>query len=288
MSIVFSTVEALRDSLRGIKADVKSMKSIGLVPTMGALHAGHLSLVERAKRENNCVVVSIFVNPLQFGMGEDFSRYPRDFESDRQACQKAGVDLIFAPPAEQIYHSKEITKVVPPDAMTSVMCGRSRVDHFTGVATVVTKLLNIVQPHRAYFGQKDGQQLAIIRRTVRDLNFGTEVVACPTLRMETGLALSSRNQYLNSGQLIVAASLYKSLKLAEVVCQAGEKDGKILISVVKNHLSPQVDLEYVELVDAETLQSVSKVEKASMLAIAGRVGNTRLIDNILLNVDNST
>ncbi len=282
MSIVFSTVETLRDSLRGIKS---SNRSIGLVPTMGALHEGHLSLINRAKRENSCVVVSIFVNPLQFGEGEDFSRYPRDFERDRQFCQKAGVDLIFAPSSAQIYPNQiieETTKVFPPVAMTSVMCGRSRVGHFTGVATVVTKLLNIVQPHRAYFGQKDGQQLAIILQLVQDLNFSTEVVTCPTLRIESGLALSSRNQYLNSAQLIVASSLYKSLKLAEVVCQAGEKEGKILISVVKNHLSQQVDLEYVELVDAETLQSVAKVEKTSMLAIAGRVGNTRLIDNILL------
>jgi len=278
MSVVVSTIDALRDFLGN------SNISRGLVPTMGALHDGHLSLIERAKLENDCVVVSIFINPLQFGQGEDYLQYPRNLESDRRVCQQAEVDVIFAPTPDEIYGVGELTKIIPPMAMTAGLCGRSRVGHFTGVATVVAKLFNIVQPHRAYFGQKDGQQLAIIRQLVRDLNFAIEVKDCPTLRMANGLALSSRNQYLDSEQLNVAASLYESLKLAESAFLAGEIDPKVLIYVVKSYLSPQVALEYVELVNAETLEPVEKVQTKSMLAIAGRVGNTRLIDNIFLNV----
>jgi pantoate ligase/cytidylate kinase len=283
MTVVCSTIATLKVDLSKITA------SVGFVPTMGALHQGHLSLINRARQENGCVVVSIFVNPLQFGVGEDYLKYPRDLESDRQVCQDAGVDIIFAPSSEELYDLGETTMVLPPDSMTSVLCGRSRVGHFTGVATVVAKLLNIVQPQRVYLGEKDGQQLAIIRHLVRDLNFVTEVVGCPTQRSQDqlarGLALSSRNQYLNSEQLIIASSLYQSLKLAEAAFQAGEKDSHVLISLVKSSLSPQIDLEYVELVDGETLQPVTWVETNSMLAIAGRVGNTRLIDNIVLQIE---
>jgi pantoate ligase/cytidylate kinase len=283
MTVVCSTIATLKVDLSKITA------SVGFVPTMGALHQGHLSLINRARQENGCVVVSIFVNPLQFGTGEDYLKYPRDLESDRQVCQDAGVDIIFAPPPEEIYGQKPITQVIPPPSMTSGLCGRSRVGHFTGVATVVAKLLNIVQPQRVYLGEKDGQQLAIIRHLVRDLNFATEVVGCPTQRshdqLTRGLALSSRNQYLNCEQLIIASSLYQSLKLAEAAFQAGEKDSHVLISLVKSSLSPQIDLEYVELVDGETLQPVTWVETNSMLAIAGRVGNTRLIDNIVLQIE---
>jgi len=179
-------------------------KEVGLVPTMGALHAGHLSLIERARRENAIVIVSIFVNPLQFGPTEDFQCYPRQLEEDRQLCEQLGVDAIFSPTPMELYGNRlptsdggtELTQVVPPAAMTSVLCGRSRTGHFQGVATVVTKLLNLVQPERAYFGQKDAQQLAIIRRLVTDLNLPVAIVACPIVREESGLALSSRNQYL--------------------------------------------------------------------------------------------
>jgi pantoate ligase / CMP/dCMP kinase len=279
MSVVFLTIDTLRDFLGNTNG------SRGLVPTMGALHAGHLSLIERAKLENDCVVVSIFVNPLQFGQGEDYLQYPRDMESDRLACEQAGVDVIFAPTPEEIYGAGQLTKIIPPEAMTAGLCGRSRVGHFTGVATVVAKLFNIVKPHRAYFGQKDGQQLAIIRQLVKDLNFAIEIRDCPTLRMTSGLALSSRNQYLDSEQLSIAVSFYESLKLAESAFLAGEIDSKVLIYVVKSYLSPQVVLEYLELVNAETLEPVEKVQTKSMLAIAGRVGNTRLIDNIILNID---
>jgi pantoate ligase / CMP/dCMP kinase len=281
MSVVVFTIDALRDFLGS------SNVSRGLVPTMGSLHDGHLSLIEQAKLENDCVVVSIFVNPLQFGQGEDYLIYPRNLESDRQVCLQAEVNIIFAPTPAEIYGEGALTKIVPPDAMTAGLCGRSRVGHFTGVATVVAKLFNIVRPHRAYFGQKDGQQLSIIRQLVKDLNFAIEVRDCPTLRMASGLALSSRNQYLDSEQLGIAASLYESLKLAESAFLAGEIDSKVLIYVVKSYISPQIVLEYVELVDAETLEPVEKVVVKSMLAIAGRVGYTRLIDNIILNVDRS-
>jgi pantoate ligase / CMP/dCMP kinase len=283
MSVIYTTIADLKVDLSKITG------SVGFIPTMGALHSGHLSLITKAKQNHDFVVVSIFVNPLQFGVGEDYLKYPRDLESDRQVCQDAGVNMIFAPSVEELYGLGVTTKVIPPENMTSGLCGRSRVGHFTGVATVVAKLLNIVQPQRLYLGQKDGQQLAIIRHLVRDLNFVTEVVGCATVRSQdqltSGLALSSRNQYLNSEQLVIATSLYQALKLAEAAFQAGEKDAHILISLVKTSLSPQIDLEYVELVDGETLQPVDLVETNSMLAIAGRVGNTRLIDNIVLQIE---
>ncbi|AFY73214.1 pantoate--beta-alanine ligase [Synechococcus sp. PCC 7502] len=277
MTVVISTIETLRATLD------KALDSVGLVPTMGALHAGHLSLIQQAKQENGCVVVSIFVNPLQFGQGEDYAKYPRNLASDRQICEEAGVDIIFAPAVDQIYGIGEITQVIPPESMTSVLCGRLRLGHFTGLATVVTKLLNIVQPHRIYFGQKDGQQLAIVRRLIRDLNFVTEVVACPTRRSPSGLALSSRNQYLTPDQLVTAASLYQALQVAESAFRAGEVAVNALTSLAQNSLSPDVDLEYVELVDLETLQPLANAKNLSMLAIAARVGGTRLIDNIVLN-----
>jgi pantoate ligase / CMP/dCMP kinase len=280
--LIYTTIADLKVDLSRITG------SVGFVPTMGALHQGHLSLINRARQDNDCVVVSIFVNPLQFGAGEDYLKYPRDLESDLQVCQDAGVDIIFAPSSEELYDLGETTVVLPPESMTSVLCGRSRIGHFTGVATIVTKLLNIIQPQRLYLGEKDGQQLAIIRHLVRDLNFSTEVVACSTIRSQSkltsGLALSSRNQYLNSEQLVIASSLYQALKLAESAFQAGEKEANVLISLVKTSLSPQIDLEYLELVDGETLQPVTWIETNSMLAIAGRVGNTRLIDNIVLQI----
>ena len=284
MTKVFTTIAPLRDYLNSLQT------AIGLVPTMGALHVGHVSLIHRAKQEHDCVVVSIFVNPLQFGAGEDYLEYPRDLESDRLVCEKAGIDIIFAPLASEIYGVGETTMVIPPASLTSGLCGRSRVGHFTGVATVVTKLLNIIQPQRAYFGQKDGQQLAIIRQVVKDLHIPTEVVACPIVRSASGLALSSRNQYLNSEDLGTAASLYQALKVAETTFNQGEHDGDALIFVVKEHLSTyiasqQIDLEYIELVDLVTLEPVARVVAKSMLAIAARVGNTRLIDNIILNVN---
>ena len=262
-----------------------SQQAIGLVPTMGALHAGHLSLLQRARQENLTVIVSIFVNPLQFGPTEDYQRYPRKLDDDRLLCEQAGVDAIFAPSAEEIgLLSSSLTAVVPPDSMTSVLCGSRRLGHFQGVATIVTKLLNLVQPNRAYFGQKDAQQLAIIQRLVKDLNLPVEIVGCPTVREASGLALSSRNQYLTPELREQAAVLYRGLQRAEQAFNAGERLGMALIEAVKTELAhfSAVETEYIELVHPTTLMPLEKVEEVGMLAIAARVGSTRLIDNVIL------
>ncbi len=275
---------------------------VGLVPTMGALHAGHLSLIQQARRENKIVIVSIFVNPLQFGPTEDFSRYPRTLERDRELCEQAGVDVIFAPTPEEMGVAKAKTKgtrqneppstvhyplstqVIPPGSMTTGLCGRSRVGHFQGVATIVTKLLNLVQPNRAYFGQKDAQQLAIIKRMVTDLNLPVEVVSCPTVREPSGLAKSSRNQYLSSEEQEQAAVLYRGLRRAERLFRSGERLSTTLVEAVKSELETVTAIapEYVELVDPVTLMPLEYVEDSGLLAIAARLGSTRLIDNIIL------
>ncbi|MBE9206705.1 bifunctional pantoate--beta-alanine ligase/(d)CMP kinase [Nostoc sp. LEGE 06077] len=264
--------------------------AVGLVPTMGGLHQGHLNLLKRARQENSTVIVSIFVNPLQFGPNEDFGRYPRTLEQDRKLCEDAGVDAIFAPtpevmgvPAKNIQESL-ITQVIPPSAMISGLCGRSRLGHFQGVATIVTKLLNLVQPDRAYFGQKDGQQLAIIKRLVADLNLPVEIVACPTVREESGLAFSSRNQYLSATEKEQAAVLYRGLKQAEAAFKSGVRHSNQLIAVVKQEVArvSTVLVEYIELVEPTTLMSLEIIEEEGMLAIAARLGSTRLIDNIIL------
>lgn len=261
---------------------------VGFVPTMGALHVGHVSLMQRARQENSIVVVSIFVNPLQFGPSEDLHRYPRSLDRDCQLCAEAGVDVVFAPPPEAlgIESTAELplTQVVPPASMLSVMCGAFRPGHFQGVTTIVTKLLHLVQPERAYFGQKDAQQLAIIRRMVRDLDFPTEIVACPTVREANGLACSSRNQYLSPEQREQAAIIYQSLQQAEHTFRAGERFAPTLVGIVKDELAsvPQLQPEYVDLVDPVTLSRVEYVEEQGLLAIATRLGSTRLIDNCLL------
>ena len=314
MTQLLTTIADLRSYLNTYRHNPNTKQpqkmSVGLVPTMGALHIGHCSLIERARSENDLVVVSIFVNPLQFGVGEDFDLYPRTLESDRQICQAAGVDAIFAPNPEQVGivtpeppspedSSKKsetpspspqlFTQVVPPADMTNVLCGRSRVGHFQGVATIVTKLLNIIQPDRAYFGRKDGQQLAIIRRLVQDLDIPVEIIGCPTLREPNGLAHSSRNQYLSKSDRTLAAHLYQSLLQGqqELTINGQNCTSDQIINVAKNYLAklPTVNLEYIELVDAKTLQPCRQIttEAELMLAIAARIGHTRLIDNILLS-----
>ncbi|MBV9389424.1 MAG: bifunctional pantoate--beta-alanine ligase/(d)CMP kinase [Chroococcidiopsidaceae cyanobacterium CP_BM_ER_R8_30] len=291
---LFTTVAALhcylslcRQKKSGGGAD--SDQAVGLVPTMGALHAGHLSLIQRARQENTTVIVSIFVNPLQFGPNEDYQRYPRSLHQDQQLCEQAGVDAIFAPSASEMgmmdqMGSSLLVQVVPPKAMTSVLCGVTRPEHFQGVATIVTKLLNLVQPERAYFGQKDAQQLAIIRRVVVDLNLPVEIVGCPIVRAASGLALSSRNQYLSPEQKEQATALYRSLQVVLRAFHAGERRGNELIAAAKTELAmaSAVQIEYVELVHPTTLVPLEKVEEAGMLAIAARLGSTRLIDNIVL------
>ncbi len=294
---LFTTIAGLRCYLERHR----SGKQVGLVPTMGALHAGHFSLIERARCENDIVIVSIFVNPLQFGPTEDFQQYPRQLEEDRQLCEQLGVDAIFAPTVDELYGNHlptsetgaELTQVIPPPSMISVLCGRSRQGHFQGVTTVVTKLLNLGQPERAYFGQKDAQQLAIIRRLVEDLNLPVAIVACPIVREESGLAYSSRNQYLTQAQKAQASVLFGALQQAKKVFQSGDRDapfGKplcdrtILIETVKSELASVSDIqvEYIELVHPKTLKPLEQVDDCGLLAIAARFGSTRLIDNILL------
>ncbi|WP_040687451.1 MULTISPECIES: bifunctional pantoate--beta-alanine ligase/(d)CMP kinase [Pseudanabaena] len=300
---LFTTIASLRNYLNTHKlkqslGQSSGQMSVGLVPTMGALHIGHLSLIDRARTENVCVVVSIFVNPLQFGVGEDFEKYPRTLEGDLQICETAGVDAVFAPNMEEMgiinadsdaKSDAKLTEVIPPLEMMDTMCGRSRIGHFQGVATIVTKLLNIVQPDRAYFGCKDGQQLAIIRQLVNDLNMPVEIVGCPTVREPSGLACSSRNQYLSASDRVLAVHIYQSLLQARqqfFLCYELCLPSQI-IGAAQNYLNklPEINLEYIELVDAKTLQPCTQITSESelMLAIAARIGNTRLIDNILLS-----
>jgi pantoate ligase / CMP/dCMP kinase len=291
---VLKTVAGLQCFLRKMRvdqgasplkiADRSSLGSLGFVPTMGALHAGHLSLMQRAGQENATVIVSIFVNPLQFGPSEDFAKYPRTLEADFEQCQEAGVDAIFVPEALELVPSASMTQVVPPASLTDRLCGRSRLGHFQGVATIVLKLLNLVQPTRAYFGQKDAQQLAILQKTVHDLDLAVEIVPCPIIREPSGLALSSRNQYLTPDQRKQAVILYRSLSAARPLFQQGVKR-EILLDVVRQTLAkePEVQVEYLEFVNPETLESLPQVEHIGMIAIAAHVGTTRLIDNILLD-----
>jgi pantoate ligase / CMP/dCMP kinase len=267
-------------------------QSIGFVPTMGALHVGHQSLIDRARQENTVAIVSIFVNPLQFGANEDLDRYPRQLEIDRVICETAGVDALFVPTAESMGIRETLTQVIPPPLMMSGLCGRTRAGHFQGVATIVTKLLNIVQPDRAYFGEKDAQQLAIIRRIVADLNIPVDIIGCPTLRADSGLAHSSRNQYLSPTGRSQAAVIYRSLQQAQKLADGGEIYASDLLTAVTTELAtvPEFQLEYLELVDPQTLQSIlhgrgsanDKLDRVALLAIAGRIENTRLIDNIIL------
>jgi pantoate ligase/cytidylate kinase len=264
--------------------------AIGLVPTMGGLHQGHLSLIKRARLENSTVIVSIFVNPLQFGPQEDYQNYPRTWEQDYQLCLEAGVNAIFAPTPEAMgvpqknIQETHLTQVIPPSAMMSCLCGRSRRGHFQGMSTIVTKLFNLIQPDRAYFGQKDGQQLAIIKRLVADLNLSVDIIACPTVREASGLACSSRNQYLTVTEKEQAAVLSQGLRQVETAFLAGVRHRSELIALVQQKIAMvnNVCLEYVELVEPNTLMSLEKVEEEGMLAIAARLGSTRLIDNTIL------
>ncbi len=258
---------------------------IGFVPTMGALHVGHQSLIDRARHENTLAIVSIFVNPLQFGANEDLDLYPRQLEIDRVICETAGVDALFVPTIESMGITNSLTQVIPPPMMMSGLCGRVRTGHFRGVATIVTKLLNIVQPDRAYFGEKDAQQLAIIRQIVADLNIPVDIIGCPTLRTDSGLAHSSRNQYLSPLGRSQAAVIYRSLQQAQKLADLGEVDGHSLLATVTTELEtvPEFELEYLELVDLKTLQSIELLDRSALLAIAGRIENTRLIDNITIS-----
>ena len=270
-----------------VKENVKSWRgageSVSLVPTMGFLHNGHKSLMERAKRENDRVVVSVFVNPIQFGPNEDFKTYPRDLEHDMAVCESAGVDLIFAPEAEEMY-SKEFCSFVGMSVLTEDLCGKSRPTHFQGVCTVVSKIFYIVTPDRAYFGEKDAQQLAIIKRMVIDLSMDVEVIGCPIIREEDGLAMSSRNTYLSAEERKAALVLSKTLNLGEELAKQGVTDASELLAKMKENIEkePLAQIDYVEAVNVLTMKPVEKITESTLVAMAVRIGATRLIDNRMI------
>jgi pantoate ligase / CMP/dCMP kinase len=268
----------------------RNAQTIGFVPTMGALHAGHRSLIESARQTCDTVIVSIFVNPLQFGPQEDLAQYPRPTAEDTALCQSAGVDVIFMPSPEALYgvdypNLSTVTQVIPPITMTSHLCGRTRPTHFQGVATVVTKLLNIVRPTYAYFGQKDAQQVAILKRLCQDLNLPGTIITCPIVREPTGLALSSRNRYLSDLERQQATVLYRSLQAALAAFQTGERSSDGLLQSAQKVLAtePSVKLDYLELVHPDTLEPLEAINSLGMMAIAAQVGQARLIDNIILS-----
>jgi len=277
---VVSTVAAARAAIRAAR---KGGALIGVAPTMGALHEGHLSLIRRAKAECGYVVVTLFVNPTQFGPAEDLSRYPRPFEADCELSAGAGADLMFAPPVEEVYPAGFAT-YVNVEGLTQGLCGGSRPTHFRGVTTVVSKLFNMLQPDRAYFGEKDYQQLQVIRRMTRDLDFPVEIVPCPIVREADGLAMSSRNRYLSPEERLSALSLSRALAAARDAFAAGEREASTLAAVARGVLDadPQVRTDYVELVDAESLEPVERLERPAVLAVAAFLGKTRLIDNTVL------
>jgi pantoate--beta-alanine ligase len=260
-------------------------KTIGLVPTMGALHEGHLSLVREARRMCDVVVVSIFVNPTQFAPSEDFDRYPRDLTSDTTKLADYNVDYIFAPPPEEIY-PKNFSTYVTVEGLSDPMEGVARPGHFRGVATVLTILFNTIRPDFAFFGQKDAQQTIVVRRMVRDLAFDLEVVVLPTVREQSGLALSSRNAYLNEEDRQAATVLNRSLTKAKEAYKGGERNPKRLVEAVRSEFErePRARLEYVGVVDAETMEKLDRIpeDRSALIALAAQVGNTRLIDNVLL------
>jgi len=267
-----------------VKAARSENKKIGLVPTMGALHIGHISLIEKAVKECDFVVVSIFVNPTQFGPGEDFEKYPRPLEADLKICEKAGVDVVFAPTPEQMYPSENITWV-NVEKLTETLCGRSRPGHFRGVTTVCAKLFNIVAPDIAFFGQKDAQQVIVIKRMVADLNMPLKIDVCPTVREPNGLAVSSRNQYLTDQQKQDAVFIYKSLLKCDEMIKAGTEDPGVIIGEMKKVLEqiPSLEIEYVSIVDARNLQVIDRIAGKILAAVAVRIGPARLIDNILVD-----
>ncbi|ADQ40253.1 pantoate/beta-alanine ligase [Caldicellulosiruptor acetigenus I77R1B] len=278
--VVVQKIQEMKEIVKRLK---KEGKSIGFVPTMGYLHEGHLSLVRLSKQQNDITIMSIFVNPIQFGPNEDYDRYPRDFERDKSLAEKEGVDYIFYPSVEEMY-PEDFKTVVSVKKITEIMCGKSRPGHFDGVATVVLKLFNIVNPDRAYFGQKDAQQLAVIKQMVKDLNLDVEIIPCPIVREQDGLAMSSRNVYLSEEERKSATVLYRALNLAKEMIEKGEKD----VSSIKRAMEEMIlkekytKIDYIEFVNNETFEIISKVEGKVLIALAVFVGKARLIDNIVV------
>ena len=273
-------VETVKEVREQVKEWKKQGLTVGFVPTMGYLHEGHKSLMDAARKDNDKVVVSIFVNPMQFGPTEDLATYPRDLDHDAALCESAGVDLIFHPEPEEMYE-KDFCSFVDMTGLTEGLCGKTRPIHFRGVCTVVSKLFNIVTPHRAYFGEKDAQQLAIIKRIVRDLNFNIEIVGCPIIREKDGLAKSSRNTYLSIEERTAATILNKSLTKAKELLYSGERNSKEILALIKETIESEklAKIDYIEIVDSLSLKPVDKIEKSVLVALAVYIGKTRLIDN---------
>lgn len=275
-------VKTISEARNEVKNWRKQGLSVGLVPTMGYLHEGHKSLIDRACKENDKVVVSVFVNPTQFGPGEDLATYPRDIQRDAALCEDAGAALIFNPELEEMYFD-DFHTYVTMESLSDELCGKTRPIHFRGVCTVVSKLFHIVAPDRAYFGQKDAQQLAIIRRMVRDLNFDIEIVGCPIVREADGLAKSSRNTYLNPEERKAALVLSRAVRLGQELIQNGERKADVIVAKMKQLIEeePLAKIDYVQAVDAISIQPVAEIKGTVLVAMAVYIGKTRLIDNFI-------
>lgn len=281
--VVVNKISELREKVKNFK---KEGKSVGLVPTMGCLHEGHASLIRTSASKCEVTVVSVFVNPVQFGPNEDYDKYPRTLDSDRELAEKNGAAIIFAPSVAEMYPGmqkfSDITMVAPPFGLVDMMCGKSRTGHFDGVCTVVSKLFNIVQPDFAFFGMKDIQQLYIIKKMVADLNFPIEIIPCPLVREESGLALSSRNKYLSENDREIAVSISKSLFAIQNTVKNGIIDTKKLFDAAITVMDRRVEPEYIEFVDRETFEPVDTIKRPAIAAVAARVNSVRLIDNIII------
>ncbi|MBQ3110593.1 MAG: pantoate--beta-alanine ligase [Clostridia bacterium] len=277
---ILTTVKEVREYVKNARM---AGKTVGLVPTMGYLHEGHASLVKKSVAECDVTVVSIFVNPTQFAPNEDFDAYPRDLERDVKLLTECGADCVFHPEADEMYFPDATTTIVP-DVLSKNLCGKTRPIHFGGVCTVVGKLFNIVTPDKAFFGQKDAQQLAIIKRMVRDLNFGVEIVGCPIIREEDGLAKSSRNTYLNPDERKAALCLSQAVKLGREMVLAGEKSTKVILDKMIKHIEkePLAKIDYVQAVDM-SMQDVDTICGETLFAMAVYIGKTRLIDNFIID-----
>lgn len=280
---ISGSIEGIREAVRTWR---KEGLTVGFVPTMGYLHEGHKSLIDKAVAENDRVVVSIFVNPIQFGPTEDLESYPRDLERDAALCEDSGANLIFHPEKEEMYWN-DFSSFVEVEGVSAGLCGKSRPIHFRGVCTVVTKLFNIVKPDRAYFGQKDAQQLAVVKRMVRDLNMDIEVIGCPIVREEDGLAKSSRNTYLSKEERKAATILNKSLNLGKQAIEAGERDASKIREIITNNIMKEklAKIDYVDIVDALSIEAVNEINNSVLVAIAVYIGKTRLIDNFIYEIE---
>lgn len=279
---VISNISEIREIVKEWKRDGLT---VGFVPTMGYLHEGHESLIKYSVNENDKSIVSIFVNPTQFSPNEDLESYPRDLERDTEICYRNKVDIVFTPTTEEMYDA-DFSTIINMEGLTKELCGKSRLTHFSGVCTVVTKLFNIVKPDRAYFGEKDAQQLAIIKRLVRDLNIDIEIIGCPIIREEDGLAKSSRNSYLSKDERIAATILNKSLKEAKKLLTYGDRSSNVIKNSIKEVIANEnlAKIDYVEVVDSLSLNKVDIIERDVLIAIAVYIGKTRLIDNFTYKI----